>query len=100
MTEIPARLSVVTLGARDMGVLRSFYRALGWPELPSGDETWTGFLLGGVLLALLPLRPRPGFALLSAGAPSPVRLGRVIAAATAVDQQSFLLMRSCLIRAA
>jgi len=39
-----------------MGVLRSFYRALGWPELPSGDETWTGFLLGGVLLALFPLR--------------------------------------------
>ena len=56
MTEIPARLSVVTLGAREMGVLRSFYRALGWPELPSGDETWTGFLLGGVLLALFPLR--------------------------------------------
>ena len=56
MTEIPARLSVVTLRALDVGVLRSFYRALGWPELPSGDETWTGFLLGGVLLALFPLR--------------------------------------------
>ncbi len=56
MTEIPARLSIVTLGARDMGVLRSFYRALGWPELPAGDDTWTGFLLGGVLLALFPLR--------------------------------------------
>ena len=54
--EIPARLSVVTLGARGMGVLRSFYRALGWPELPSGDETWTGFLVDGVLLALFPLR--------------------------------------------
>lgn len=39
-----------------MGVLPSFYRALGWPELPSGDETWTGFLLSGVLLALFPLR--------------------------------------------
>ena len=56
MTEIPARLGIVTLGARDMGVLRSFYRALGWPEQPSGDDTWTGFLLGGVLLALFPLR--------------------------------------------
>jgi uncharacterized protein len=55
MTEIPARLSIVTLGARDMGVLRAFYRALGWPELASGDDTWTGFLLGGVLLALFPL---------------------------------------------
>jgi uncharacterized protein len=55
MTEIPARLSVVTLGARGMGVLRSLYRPLGWPELPTGDKTWTGFLLG-VLLALFPLR--------------------------------------------
>src|SRR5687768_3761181 len=38
MIEIPARLSIVTLGARDMGVLRSFYRKLGWPELPIGDD--------------------------------------------------------------
>src|SRR5262249_59245429 len=56
MTDIPARLSIVTLGARDMGVLRSFYRTLGWPELSGGDDTWTGFLLGGVLLALFPIR--------------------------------------------
>ena len=55
MTDIPARLSIVTLGARDMGVLRLFYRTLGWPELPGGDDTWTGFLLGGVLLALFPI---------------------------------------------
>jgi uncharacterized protein len=56
MTEIPARLSIVTLGVRDMGVLRSFYRSLGWQELSIGDDTWTGFLLGGVVLALFPLR--------------------------------------------
>ena len=55
MTEVPARLSIVTLGVRNMGVLRSFYRELGWPELPIGDASWTGFLLGGVLLALFPL---------------------------------------------
>jgi uncharacterized protein len=55
MTVIPARLSIVTLGARDMGALRRFYRSLGWPELPNGDDTWTGFLLGGVLLALFPM---------------------------------------------
>jgi uncharacterized protein len=55
MTAVPPRLSIVTLGARDMGVLRSFYTALGWPELPNGDQTWTGFMLGGVLLALYPL---------------------------------------------
>ena len=55
MTEIPARLSIVTLGARDMDVLRSFYRTLGWPELSIGDDSWTGFLLGGVLLGLFPM---------------------------------------------
>jgi hypothetical protein len=40
----------LTLGVRDMDILRSFYRTLGWPELPNGDNSWTGFLLGGVLL--------------------------------------------------
>jgi uncharacterized protein len=55
MTRIPARLSIVTLGARDMSVLRPFYRGLGWPELDTGDDSWTGFLLGGVLLALFPM---------------------------------------------
>jgi hypothetical protein len=38
-----------------MDVFRSFYRTLGWPELANGDNSWTGFLLGGVLLALFPL---------------------------------------------
>lgn len=55
MSSVPPRLSVVTLGARDIGALRSFYRALGWPELPASDDSWAAFLLGGVLLALYPL---------------------------------------------
>ncbi|MEU5785410.1 VOC family protein [Micromonospora lupini] len=55
MSAVPPRLSVVTLGARDMGLLRSFYRGLGWPELPTSDDGWSAFLLGGVLLALFPL---------------------------------------------
>lgn len=55
MTELPARLSIVTLGARDIGLLRSFYRSLGWQEVASSDESWTGYLLGGVLLALFPI---------------------------------------------
>ncbi|WP_250037573.1 VOC family protein [Paractinoplanes maris] len=55
MAGIPARLTVVTLGARDVGALRIFYRSLAWPELPGGDDTWSGFLLGGVLLALYPV---------------------------------------------
>ncbi len=52
---LPPRLSVVTLGAREMRVLRRFYQGLGWRELPGGSDEWSGFLLGGVLLTLYPL---------------------------------------------
>jgi catechol 2,3-dioxygenase-like lactoylglutathione lyase family enzyme len=55
MTGIPARLTVVTIGARDLPALRRFYGGLGWTELPASDDGWTGYLLGGVLLALYPL---------------------------------------------
>lgn len=55
MTNLPSRLSVVTLGARDLPKLRQFYRGLGWPEVPPSGDSWAGFLLGGVLLALYPL---------------------------------------------
>jgi catechol 2,3-dioxygenase-like lactoylglutathione lyase family enzyme len=36
-------------------MLRRFYRGLGWREVPPSDDSWAGFLLGGVLLALYPL---------------------------------------------
>ncbi|GAB3492988.1 VOC family protein [Nocardiopsis coralliicola] len=55
MSEIPARLTVVTLGARDLPSLRRFYRALGWDEAPGSSDKWAGFPLGGVLLALYPV---------------------------------------------
>jgi catechol 2,3-dioxygenase-like lactoylglutathione lyase family enzyme len=80
MTEIPARLSIVTLGARDIGGLRSFYRALGWQELPNGDETWTAFLLGGVLLALFPLHDLTAEA--APGSPEPAGWSGVTLACT------------------
>jgi catechol 2,3-dioxygenase-like lactoylglutathione lyase family enzyme len=80
MTEIPARLSIVTLGARNMGDLRAFYRALGWPELPNGDDTWTGFHLGGVLLALFPLADLTAEA--APGSPDPTGWSGVTLACT------------------
>jgi hypothetical protein len=40
---------------RNIGVLRAFYRALRWRKLLSGDDAWTGFLLGSGLSALFPL---------------------------------------------
>jgi len=52
---LPPRLSVVTIGARDMRVLRRFYQDLGWHEWPGGSDEWSAFLLGGALLTLYPL---------------------------------------------
>ncbi|QVQ54487.1 VOC family protein [Spiractinospora alimapuensis] len=55
MTDVPARLSVVTLGARDLPRLRQFYRDLDWREVSGSDDDWAAFLLGGVVLALYPV---------------------------------------------
>ncbi len=51
---IPARLSVITLGAGDLPGLRRFYSGLGWREIAGSDDNWAAFLLGGVVLALFP----------------------------------------------
>ena len=52
---IPARLSIVTIGARDLPALRRFYLALGWAEQPSSGDGYAAFILGGAMLALYPL---------------------------------------------
>jgi predicted lactoylglutathione lyase len=52
---IPPRLTVVTVGAREVSRLRAFYKALGWNEAPNSDDGWAAFLLGGVILAIYPL---------------------------------------------
>ena len=52
---IPARLSIVTIGARDVAVLRRFYLALGWHEQPISDDGYAAFILGGAMLALYPV---------------------------------------------
>lgn len=51
---IPARLSIVTLGTRDQGAMKSFYEGLG---LSASVEmsSFACFVLGGVGLALYPL---------------------------------------------
>lgn len=48
---IPARLSFVTLGARDLPRLRDFYKGLGWQPSVETDN-FAAFLLGGVVLGL------------------------------------------------
>jgi uncharacterized protein len=46
--------NVITLGARDFGALRDFYRRLGWPQVMDDGE-FAAFELRGIVLALFPL---------------------------------------------
>ena len=48
---LPARLSVVCLGVRDLPTVRSFYERLGWSSHSVNDE-WTRFDVGGAVLTL------------------------------------------------
>ncbi len=51
---IPARISIVTLGVRDLASMRAFYGGLGWEEGIS-SEGFAAFKTGGAVLALFPL---------------------------------------------
>src|SRR5439155_2643471 len=46
------RLSLITLGVRDMAVSRAFYRRLGWVESSASNEHVAFFQIGGMALAL------------------------------------------------
>lgn len=52
---VPQHLSLVTIGAVDMAVLRTFYRRWGWEEVDGSNENWCAYDLGGCLLSLYPL---------------------------------------------
>ena len=45
---VPQRLSFVTLGARNMIVLRGFYASLGWSERPGSDDNFATYDAGDV----------------------------------------------------
>jgi uncharacterized protein len=46
--------NLITLGVRDLPVLRNFYRALGWQQIMD-DSDFVAFELRGIVLALFPL---------------------------------------------
>ena len=50
----PTLANTFTLGVSDFDAQRSFYRALGWPEV-FDSEDFSVFELGGALLALFPV---------------------------------------------
>jgi predicted enzyme related to lactoylglutathione lyase len=49
---VPARLSFVTLVARDVPRLAAFYRSFGWPESKHNDDTFAAFQCGGAVLGI------------------------------------------------
>jgi predicted lactoylglutathione lyase len=54
MTDQLPLANLITLGARDLEVLRDFYRRVGWPQVVDDGE-FTVFELRGIVLALFPL---------------------------------------------
>ena len=50
----PPLANIVTLGVRDFGGQREFYRRLGWPQVLDSDDIAV-FELRGALLALFPV---------------------------------------------
>jgi catechol 2,3-dioxygenase-like lactoylglutathione lyase family enzyme len=54
-TLVPQRLSLVTLGARNLPELRRFYKQLGWSEREQSSDDFAVFQTAGVLLSLFPI---------------------------------------------
>lgn len=54
---LPARVSLVTLGTRDIGRMRAFFERVGWPLWTTADDGFTGYLTSGAMLALYPMEP-------------------------------------------
>jgi catechol 2,3-dioxygenase-like lactoylglutathione lyase family enzyme len=81
---MPARLSVVTIGVRDLPRLRRFYRSVGWQEIDGSDDDWAAYLLGGVLFALYPVAALAGEA--GSDAPAPTTWSGVTLACNVDDR--------------
>src|SRR5688572_5642760 len=52
---VPQRVSLITIGARDLPSLRAFYKRLGWDETEISSDTYAVFRTAGVLLSLYPI---------------------------------------------
>jgi uncharacterized protein len=53
---VPQRVSLVTLGAKNLQELRVFYQRLGWEEGFHSSEGYAVFKTAGVILSLFPLK--------------------------------------------
>jgi catechol 2,3-dioxygenase-like lactoylglutathione lyase family enzyme len=52
---VPQRVSLLTIGAYDLPVLRKFYQSLGWEETELSSDQYAVFKTAGVLLSLFPI---------------------------------------------
>jgi RimJ/RimL family protein N-acetyltransferase/catechol 2,3-dioxygenase-like lactoylglutathione lyase family enzyme len=52
---VPARISLVTIGVRDVRGQRAFFERLGWPLWTVAEDDFTGYRTGGAMLALYPI---------------------------------------------
>ncbi len=52
---LPARVTYVTLGVRDLAAQRRFYEALGWQATAASDENYVQMRTAGAVLALFPI---------------------------------------------
>lgn len=64
-------VTFVTVGARDLGLPRGFYRGWGWPERPGASESFVAYDAGGVRLALYPILLLGAEAAPDEGVPAP-----------------------------
>ncbi|UOQ50145.1 VOC family protein [Gracilibacillus caseinilyticus] len=52
---VKQRISLITIGAFDLPMLRSFYQKLGWDETSFSSDTYAAFQTAGVMLTLFPV---------------------------------------------
>lgn len=52
---IPQRITLLTIGAANVPVLRAFYQSLGWEETEISSDSYAVFKTAGVLLSIFPI---------------------------------------------
>ncbi|UOQ87187.1 VOC family protein [Gracilibacillus salinarum] len=52
---VKQRISLITIGAFDLPMLRSFYQKLGWVETAFSSDSYAAFQTAGVMLTLFPV---------------------------------------------
>lgn len=55
MNMVMQRVSLITIGAFNLPVLRSFYKRLGWEETEISSDHYAVFKTAGVLLSIFPI---------------------------------------------